>query len=256
MTSTESPPRRLAIVISVLVVALVVPLGVVAADEFTDVGSGNPFRADISWLADEGISRGCNPPANTQFCPDADVTREQMAAFLHRLATSRSVDAGTLGGRTAAQIAPRLSAQADGQAGSVQETDSGLVEVNRVEINAPTDGFLMVSGTGMVNPQGSLDIAYILRTRVDGQLVGNGQQNWSSYNVPISAGAEFELSYTIAVPVAKGGHVVTQEIGPRLGTATFMHNHETLTVLFVPGAQGSLVMTSGVGDAPDSQFDR
>ncbi len=42
------------------------------------------FFADVEWLAAEGITRGCNPPANDLFCPDASVTRGQMAAFLHR----------------------------------------------------------------------------------------------------------------------------------------------------------------------------
>jgi hypothetical protein len=42
------------------------------------------FEADIEWLATEGITQGCNPPANTRFCPDDPVTRGQMAAFLVR----------------------------------------------------------------------------------------------------------------------------------------------------------------------------
>ncbi len=45
---------------------------------------GNVFAADILWLADEGITFGCNPPVNDQFCPKALVTRGQMAAFLVR----------------------------------------------------------------------------------------------------------------------------------------------------------------------------
>ncbi len=50
---------------------------------FTD-DDGSIFEADIERLAAAGITRGCNPPANTRFCPDANVTREQMAAFLVR----------------------------------------------------------------------------------------------------------------------------------------------------------------------------
>jgi hypothetical protein len=46
--------------------------------------AGHLFAADIAWLANEGITRGCNPPANTLFCPDDRVTRGQMAAFLAR----------------------------------------------------------------------------------------------------------------------------------------------------------------------------
>jgi Polysaccharide lyase 14/S-layer homology domain len=61
--------------------------GIIAASgpslAFTDT-NGSTFAADIDWLARTGITRGCNPPANTQYCPDKRVTRGQMAAFLHR----------------------------------------------------------------------------------------------------------------------------------------------------------------------------
>jgi hypothetical protein len=59
--------------------------GVEAGDavSFTDIG-GSVFQAEIVWLAEEGITRGCNPPDNTLFCPTDEVTRGQMAAFLHR----------------------------------------------------------------------------------------------------------------------------------------------------------------------------
>ena len=42
------------------------------------------FEADIQALAEADITRGCNPPLNNEFCPEQFVTREQMAAFLHR----------------------------------------------------------------------------------------------------------------------------------------------------------------------------
>jgi hypothetical protein len=54
-----------------------------SANAFTDVGN-SPFATDIAWLARTGITKGCNPPSNTRFCPDSKVTRGQMAAFLHR----------------------------------------------------------------------------------------------------------------------------------------------------------------------------
>jgi hypothetical protein len=50
---------------------------------FTDT-EDSVFKDDIIWLANEGITKGCNPPTNNLFCPDDDVTREQMAAFLVR----------------------------------------------------------------------------------------------------------------------------------------------------------------------------
>ncbi len=54
-----------------------------AAGGFNDI-AGSVFEEDIEWLADTGITRGCNPPDNTSFCPDDTVSRGQMAAFLRR----------------------------------------------------------------------------------------------------------------------------------------------------------------------------
>ena len=52
-------------------------------NNFTD-DDGSVFETDIAKLAAAGITAGCNPPANTKFCPEANVTRGQMAAFLTR----------------------------------------------------------------------------------------------------------------------------------------------------------------------------
>jgi hypothetical protein len=52
-------------------------------DWFSD-DDGSIFEDDINRLAAAGITKGCNPPANTRFCPDDPVMREQMAAFLVR----------------------------------------------------------------------------------------------------------------------------------------------------------------------------
>jgi hypothetical protein len=43
---------------------------------------GHVFEADVTWLIDSGVSRGCSESGD--FCPDDQVTRGQMAAFLHR----------------------------------------------------------------------------------------------------------------------------------------------------------------------------
>ena len=64
----------------------------VRAIGYTDVGlgdlfiddDGSPFEADIDKLATAGVTLGCNPPLNNQFCPTQSVTRAQMAAFLNR----------------------------------------------------------------------------------------------------------------------------------------------------------------------------
>lgn len=47
---------------------------------FTDICS-SPFRKDIEWMAAEGLTNGCNPQEKL-YCPEAPVSRGQMAAFL------------------------------------------------------------------------------------------------------------------------------------------------------------------------------
>ena len=53
------------------------------ASAFTDI-DGHIFKNAIEWLADEGITQGCNPPTNNKFCPNDFVTRGEMAVFLVR----------------------------------------------------------------------------------------------------------------------------------------------------------------------------
>ena len=52
-------------------------------DYFTDDDS-SIFEGNINALAQAGITSGCNPPANDNYCPDDLLNRGQMAAFWHR----------------------------------------------------------------------------------------------------------------------------------------------------------------------------
>jgi hypothetical protein len=52
-------------------------------DLFVD-DDGSVFETDIDRLGVAGVTRGCNPPDNDEFCPSAPVLRDQMASFLTR----------------------------------------------------------------------------------------------------------------------------------------------------------------------------
>jgi hypothetical protein len=65
-----------------LVLALAIPVGVLAAQRYSDVPTSNKFYNDIEAIAAVGITSGCTA---TRYCPDGLVTRGQMAAFLNRL---------------------------------------------------------------------------------------------------------------------------------------------------------------------------
>ena len=82
-------------IVAVVVAVLAVQAIGLASDVFTDVDDANIFHDDIAWLAANGITLGCNPPANDEFCPKGYVTREQMAAMLHRFAESVGVTGPT-----------------------------------------------------------------------------------------------------------------------------------------------------------------
>ena len=82
--------RRIPLFISVVAAAIsMVSLTPVAA---ADLPPGGTFIDDdelieegfIEAIADVGVTKGCNPPANDRFCPDGTVTRGQMASFVVR----------------------------------------------------------------------------------------------------------------------------------------------------------------------------
>ncbi|HSJ35565.1 MAG TPA: S-layer homology domain-containing protein [Acidimicrobiia bacterium] len=118
---TRIPQLALA---AALVAVLVIPAGVMASDTFVDVPTDNVFHGDIAWLAETGVTRGCNPPENTEFCPDDDVTRGQMAAFLHRFdGHLKDTAAANVPGALANQLAAANRATAAYQDVEVAEAD-------------------------------------------------------------------------------------------------------------------------------------
>ncbi len=54
-----------------------------ATDWFSD-DDGSIHESAINAIAEAGVTLGCNPPANSNFCPEDPVTRAEMASFLAR----------------------------------------------------------------------------------------------------------------------------------------------------------------------------
>lgn len=134
MDSGASRWRRLRRALGLLAVVISVPaLAALASDRFEDVPATHVFHDDIAWLADQGITRGCNPPANSRFCPEDPVTRGQMAAFMHRLAD------GLEGGVGSARVA--------GATGPLRLLgDDAWTTLVSATISAPSAGALLVDG--------------------------------------------------------------------------------------------------------------
>jgi S-layer homology domain len=75
------PGRRRLFVSLLAAVVLAVPAAVFASHQFSDVPTTHTFHNNISALANAGVTGGCG---GSNFCPDANVTRGQMAGFLNR----------------------------------------------------------------------------------------------------------------------------------------------------------------------------
>ena len=80
----------------VTVVLILAPAAAFAAGgQFTD-DDDSIFESNIEWLAGAGVTAGCNPPTNDNFCPDDNVSRGQMAAFMQRFAQYLGAEDGTV----------------------------------------------------------------------------------------------------------------------------------------------------------------
>ena len=55
-----------------------------STDDFFDDDDGHVLEAAINRIADAGITLGCNPPQNSNFCPNRILTRGEMATMLTR----------------------------------------------------------------------------------------------------------------------------------------------------------------------------
>jgi hypothetical protein len=130
--------RRKSLFVAFIVVgALAIPAMVVASHQFNDVPGSHTFHGDIAWLADVGVTRGCNPPANTEFCPDEPVTRGQMAAFMRRFH-----DQFIVGGSPVVGVASAGRASSDSPS-----TGNGVVDGLTMNLKIPEFGFLVVEAS-------------------------------------------------------------------------------------------------------------
>jgi hypothetical protein len=64
-------------------IVVTAPLDSAAEEHFGD-DDDSVHEANINKIADLGITKGCNPPVNDMYCPDRQITRGEMAAFLRR----------------------------------------------------------------------------------------------------------------------------------------------------------------------------
>jgi hypothetical protein len=156
--------RRVTTIVATLAVIIAVPVAVIAAHSFDDVPDSNQFHESIAWMQENGITIGCNPPANTLYCPEDNVSRQQMAAFMRRLAQTD----GTAG------------AGVTDPADTVTVSGTTYVELLTLEANATAEANVTLNGhvtLSKPDTAGSYQVI-VARDSCTGTIVGAG--GWSS----------------------------------------------------------------------------
>ena len=203
--------RRLLLAVMGLVLGLVVIPGIAfAGHQFTDVPDSNIFHGDIAWLADNGVTKGCNPPANTEFCPGEAVRRETMAAFMHRLAVNQVVDAGTLQGFTAAELTGSAAAgRTFATCGDrVVLTHAEVTEIGNLPITVPDKGTISLTSQISLDVPIATDGSLVhLWQTLDATCESNAGATAQGYTDLANSAADI-ATFTTALPVGNGNHVV------------------------------------------------
>ncbi|MEO6350327.1 MAG: S-layer homology domain-containing protein [Candidatus Limnocylindrales bacterium] len=114
-------PAQRSVVLTIALLLLVVPGVALASHQFLDVPNSNPFHDDIGAIAEAGITTGFG---DGNYHPSDPVTRQAMAAFMHR----------GFGRVALADGAAVMTASVDVLAGSVS---SSFVPVRQVTIEVP-----------------------------------------------------------------------------------------------------------------------
>jgi hypothetical protein len=214
------PRRRRRSLVPALCLALLLalsPLAVLADFAFLDLNSGSPHNDNIAAIKAAGITKGCNPPTNDNYCPNDLVTREEMASFLARLGglgsnppvanAANAVNAAQLGGQPAGAYARASQFQTNlvvSGTGPLPKTGNEFVT---------NGGMLIFFTSGMLYRANAGPLALRLRLdRVGGNNitvseVGHGYTNEGASHKTL-------VTQPITIPDAPAGtYVITLSVG-------------------------------------------
>jgi len=207
--------RRYAVLALAALMGAVVatPLAVYASHRFTDVANDHTFHDAIAWMADNGITVGCNPPANDRYCPDDNVTRAQMSAFMKRLAENRVVDAGRLDGLDGASYRSLAwSSHLDNGSDGFGNVPGFPARVLDLDIEAPAAGALVLSfSLGVLRDIGFSGVAWL---QYDDAACDPSRRIEGTFLTVEASGTHLNddadhVSGSIVIPTTPGDHTIT-----------------------------------------------
>lgn len=215
-----------------MLLTLSVPAGVYAADRFTDVPYDSIFHGFINSIAGAGITAGCG---GTNYCPSANVTREQMAAFLSRglgrVAQSTTRLRTTISAADSKQNLASVTITVPGTSGTQFVLVRGSANLYGTDLACPCNvGYGVTETSGGAGPQPQYD-----------QLAVAG------YNQKT-----FAASYVFAA--ASGTHTYYFTLGTSSGVMMTIDNANVTAITLPFGSIGTSILGASTlsteGEAP------
>jgi hypothetical protein len=227
--------RKSTIVAVAVAIALAVPLTLYASHQFADVPNSHTFHEAITWMADNGITQGCNPPANTDYCPENSVTRGQMAGFMKRFYDNLVAGGGIgLGATVRSDSAP-------------PDNGNGVVEGLAMNLRIPQAGVLVVTG--------SLQMANLVDFDAFACGINPGTPPSTAIGsswrfIDLTAAALASCDTMIAAEATPGNQVVRLVVSDALASTEALQGSLTAVLYTRDGAFGLLSSTDDVTEAP------
>ena len=204
---------RLALAFAVLLAVSAPVAALAAGGHFTDDDT-SVFESHINWMADAGITLGCNPPGNDHYCPNDNVSRGEMAAFMHRFALyldaedgtpAQADNADTLDGLDSTDLQP-MWALVKGSDGSIIAQSGGISATHGYTGGQYVDFGTDVSGHGLVATMQWGHSGFISTAICGGGadetvncVVGDNTTDWVFVQTLDEAGSGVDADYYIAV---------------------------------------------------------
>lgn len=214
--------RRFRIVIAISAVVALLPTAVLAATTFTDVPPSHTFRTDISRVAEAGITAGCG---GGKYCPDAEVTRGQMAAFL-----ARTGSRAAYGPYTQGDPLPTLSNDANAP------TALTSVTVKAGNVKGGTAFVTLIGSVGSyVWAETGLPVRSVFWVREVGTTAAHGMisSQIDAFDEPTGGVGTNNATVVAVVPVSTGVDHTFELVGWRIGS-TSVSAYANLAAIVTP----------------------
>ena len=221
---------------TVFLVGLAVILALVFGAASTALGAnGKPFllgKKNVASAISTLVKQGTGPALKLQ------VGAGQPPLAVNSSATVADLSADRLDGEDSDQILPLVRAQRDSQPlrTYTQSGDAPTENVGRpaVEITAPTDGVLVISGSMTLRNLSSVQQNFVIQGHLDGNITA--ARTTESLG-PSSGDPVDNIAVNATEWASAGQHTVTLDINRTGGSGDWQFADQNLTVMFVPAGR-------------------